>query len=577
MSNFSKLFSKAPTEVPKFSGFDMSHINIGTMKVGTLVPVLVEPLYPNDKISVGANLNVQLPPMASDFIGKVDLRMEAFFVPYRILWQGWQRFYNFRSVDTYVSVVDALPKIVINDAQYNFNQENFNRYVGSGTLMDYLGFKINRENISFTGNFELKNPLPFLAYHMIYDRWYRDKTIQRPCFASPDEISNMINSQALEDDKEKYSAAMMPYRYGGDGINSVFMPSESFIIDEETGDEQSRGFADYLLADGHCLFDLRQRNWSKDYFTIATPYPQAGEIPAKVVFNSSGATAEFTIAALRAANSLQKFAEKRNIAGGEYDEQILADWGVRPSDSVIQHPIYIGSFTQSVYNRSVLQSANGIPTPIGETAPYSRNPFAQTVGAAFGKSSVLGSDSIIKNFRAKEHGLIMILASIVPHAFYGSGTRKYLNYSSFSDFPNPNFVAIGDQEIKEGEITDNSAFFFPDISDERTFGYTQRYAEKKFHLDEVHGLLRDGQSLQHFAVQRTFDDVDSISTEFIQIGTDALDNVSAIEGDISNFGAWYEIAFKEQMVSAFPQYSIPTLGDEKHTSTIIMDKGGKRL
>lgn len=176
MSNFSKLFSKAPVEVPKFSGFDMSHINIGTLKVGTLVPVLVEPLYPNDKISLGANINVQLPPMASDFIGKVDLRMEAFFVPYRILWQGWQRFYNSRNVDAYTSIVNQLPKIKVNEVIPFWNSGSD---VGPGSLMDYLGFKVKPQN-NPTYGFTLNNPLPFLAYHMIYDRWYRDKTIQRP-------------------------------------------------------------------------------------------------------------------------------------------------------------------------------------------------------------------------------------------------------------------------------------------------------------------------------------------------------------------------------------------------------------
>lgn len=572
MSNFSKLFSKAPVEVPKFSGFDMSHINIGTLKVGTLVPVLVEPLYPNDKISLGANINVQLPPMASDFIGKVDLRMEAFFVPYRILWQGWQRFYNSRNVDTYTSIVNQLPKIKVNEVIPSWNSGSD---VGPGSLMDYLGFKVKPQN-NPTYGFTLNNPLPFLAYHMIYDRWYRDKTIQRPLFASPDEIDNMINSGVLQDVKEAYSPAMMPFRYGGDGIDSMYMASNSFLDGE--GVTTSR----YMFADGKSLFDLRQRNWAKDYFTIATPAPQAGD-PVSLQFyvdDSDGSgvpKGSFSIAALRAANALQKFAEKRNIAGGEYDAQILADWGVKPSDAVIQHPIYIGSFTQSVYNRSVMQSANGSPTEAAGDELYSRNPFARTVGAAFGSSSVVGSDSIINNFHAKEHGIIMVLASVVPHAFYGSGTRKYLNYSTFADFPNPNFVAIGDQPIYSNELVTSASSLSEDSGEPLTFGYTQRFAEKKFHLDEVHGLLRDTQDLQHFAVQRTFDNVDMISSDFIEIKTNAMDNVSAVEGDISNYGAWYEIAFKENIVSAFPAYSIPTLGDEKHTNTISMDKGGKRL
>lgn len=568
MSQFSKIFQKAPVEVPKFSGFDMSHINVGTMKVGTLVPVLVEPLYPNDKVSLGANVNVQLPPMASDFIGKVDLRLEAFFVPNRILWQGWQRFYNSRSVDTYVSIVDGLPKIIMRRVVFS----PYGGTLGSGSLFDYLGGKIKgRGQGGQSNDLVLPNPLPFLAYHMIYDRWYRDKTIQKPLFAAPDEIKNMISSGALELPFDYFSPAMMPYRFGGDGINSPYMLSSSFIEDNS----EYIGPDVYNFADGSNLFTLRQRNWAKDYFTIATPKPQAGD-PVSLQFGVASGVGQFSIAALRAANSLQKFAEKRNIAGGEYDDQIFADWGVKPSDAVIQHPIYLGSLNQNVYNRSVMQSANGeIRNPDGSI--NDRNPFSLTVGASFGKSQVLDSGSLIDTFHAKEHGFLMVIASLVPHAFYGSGTRKYLTYNSFADFPNPNFVAIGDQEIKNVELIDAIEEFMPSSASDRTFGYTQRYAEKKFHLDEVHGLLRDGNSLQHFSVQRTFDDLDQISSDFLEIKTTAMDNVSAVEGDISNFGAWYEIAFKEHITSAFPAYSIPTLGDDKHTTTVTIDKGGKRL
>lgn len=47
------------------------------------------------------------------------------------------------------------------------------------------------------------------------------------------------------------------------------------------------------------------------------------------------------------------------------------------------------------------------------------------------------------------------------------------------------------------------------FGDSTVFGYTDRYAEYKYHDDEVHGLLRDGESLQAFALQRSF--VDALS------------------------------------------------------------------
>lgn len=94
MSHLSKIFSKIPIDVPNRSGFDMSFENMLTMKVGTLTPILCEEVLPNETYSLGYLGQVQLPPMATDFYGRVDMRLEAFFVPNRVIWGGWQNFYT---------------------------------------------------------------------------------------------------------------------------------------------------------------------------------------------------------------------------------------------------------------------------------------------------------------------------------------------------------------------------------------------------------------------------------------------------------------------------------------------------
>lgn len=90
MSHYSKIFNKVPVQIPNKSGFDLSHENLFTAKCGTLVPVLVDTLLPNDTISLGHSSQLQLPPMATDFYGRVVGKFEAFFVPFRILYGGWQ-------------------------------------------------------------------------------------------------------------------------------------------------------------------------------------------------------------------------------------------------------------------------------------------------------------------------------------------------------------------------------------------------------------------------------------------------------------------------------------------------------
>lgn len=101
MAHLSKIFTKVPVDIPNRSGFDMSFENLLTMKVGTLTPVLCEEVIPNETYSLGYLSQIQLPPMATNFFGRVDLRLEAFFVPMRILWGGWQNFFTMPTNNPY--------------------------------------------------------------------------------------------------------------------------------------------------------------------------------------------------------------------------------------------------------------------------------------------------------------------------------------------------------------------------------------------------------------------------------------------------------------------------------------------
>lgn len=79
MAHLSKIFTEVPVDIPNRSGFDLSFENLLTMKVGTLTPVLCEEVIPNETYSLGYLSQVQLPPMATNFFGRVDMRLEAFF------------------------------------------------------------------------------------------------------------------------------------------------------------------------------------------------------------------------------------------------------------------------------------------------------------------------------------------------------------------------------------------------------------------------------------------------------------------------------------------------------------------
>ena len=180
MSHYSKVFNKVPVQIPNRSGFDLSHENLFTAKCGTLYPVLVDTIIPGDSFSLGQSSQIQLPPMATDFYGRVMGKFEAFFVPFRVLYGGWQELIthpvsgdNYPSGTLPGSKANYLPSLVFPKSECL-----------AGSLADFLGRRADSLSTDTSDTKEIfRNPLPFLAYHKIWQDWYRDSRIQAPAFS----------------------------------------------------------------------------------------------------------------------------------------------------------------------------------------------------------------------------------------------------------------------------------------------------------------------------------------------------------------------------------------------------------
>lgn len=555
MSNFSNLFHAVPVEIQNRSGADLSHQHLTTLRCGTLTPMISEFLMPGDKISLGSSVNVDFPPMVTNFFGKVDICQEAFFVPLRILWGGYKDWFTYKVSGSRQQAFDKLPKLPRAIAPFAYVDDDSEPIlIGHGQLWDYLG------NSMTTAEFEVataKELIPKvaginmflpLAYYKIWDDWYRDSLLQVECFNNS--YSDTSSTYTIEDEDSSVDIIC---------ASPANIPSASYdyLMNCEFASNPN---GDYL-GNGVIFGSLMQRNYYKDYFTTATTLPQYGA-EASLKFSVSGGSGEFTIAALRAANSLQQFVERNNLSA-KYEDQIYNRFGVKPADAVIDHPIYLGSSRNPVLGRSVVQSA---PTPSGVTPG---NPFS-TVGASYGKVSSLASDSLVNNFEATEPGVFMVLMSVVPHAMYNSGVRRNTQYDRVTDFPDPMLARIGDQTILGNELYENTEDF-------SAFGYTQRYAEAKFINDRVTGLMRDGDTLGAFALQRGFSSNPELGSSFLEIPVNALDSVMAVNVDNTGFTAWVDAYYEFHKSSVLPAYSIPTLGDPQDTHTVMTSKGGTRL
>lgn len=575
----SKIFSKVPIEVPNRSGFNMSHSTSFTATCGTLIPALVEPLLPNTDISLDVlNCQVQFPPFASDFYGQVQAKLEAFFVPYRVLYGGWQDFITHDNKNGYPSTESENVKVKYLPRLSNaFSEDGSTIYLdtGAGSLADFLGHKSMETDLEVI----FSNSLPFLAYHKIYEDFYLNWKMQKRLFRK------FVPGESVANDVE-----FAPY---------ITLPSDnpSEVL-----------FANPYFNDGVSIFDLRQRNWRKDYFTNASLTPQQGEstsivpsfregwvvdtgymldgqgeklqsvISADVANfpsyihaspNDEYGITQFTMSQLFAANAIENWKIRQNLVGNKYDDQIFGNFGIRPSSAVLDRSVYLGQRTFDVYTKGVLQTA-----PAQTEGDVSTSNLFGSVGAKYGSGQAIGQGSIVGNFKTTEHGFLFVMFSIVPEALYSSGTRRYLGASTMADFPFPLLSSVGDQEIRDWEIEHGSRDI--NVQNGRTFGYTQRYSEYKYHHNEVHGMLRDEEAMEAYQLQRSFYQNDAhLTSDFLEIPTDYLDQVYAVSQQ-GNY-AWVNINFGFNNVNPLPEYSLPTLAPLKDVHTEYADLNGSYL
>lgn len=557
-------------KVKRRSGFDKSFKNILTTKVGTITPIAYKLLIPNSDFNVKVAISAALPPLASDTFMRAALKVEAFAVPMRLLYGGFTSWLTgeevYKLVDGETVATRAklprvclpfaniasgasfiAPNVTTEDVDELWSPDIFDEsLVGRGSLADYLGFRGQDDESQSTVDPLYFNIFPFLAYHRIYDDWYRNRKVQRALFGRPIEFSpntfqrSKLGSLPFECSDEIRDFYLFRYVSGDDAVVDV----PQFI-------------------DGTFLGELHQRNYGSDYFTEAMPEAQFGSEQKVTIDDSS----KFTISALRLANALQMFEEKNNISSPALQDYCKVNYGANLSSGIAQRAIYLGSASFDVYSKGVNATADSTPT---------NNPFG-TVGARYGNAFASGSEFVVHG-HVDEPCYLMVVATLVPEANYSFGIKRDLTIftkeGSLMDMPNPAFELIGNEPVYAREVGS-----FDTTQIDSVFGWLPRYQWHKSSYNEVHGLLLEGESLASFVAQRAIDRNAVIGADFLKIGTDDLDNVTAVTGDLSKYGCMIDSFIKLSVVEPLGESALPSLVDPaaEHGESVYMRRNGSRL
>lgn len=482
-----EIFETVKVSTPKTNLFDLSHRKDLTCRFGELVPVCCIEAVPGDYFHVGGKALVKFAPLVFQTLGRFDITIHYFFVPWRILWPNWETFIT-NGGDNTTEPLPAFPAIgFINGEPY-----------ADRKLPNYLGIPPIPTD-AIPGAFEDVNALPFFAYQKIYNEYYRDQNLIGPV---PDEavdgsnqsvISEITNLRYRAWSRDYFTSALPEAQRG----NPVAVPIGQFEDVQVKVQKTAEGSGvTTFTATPSNLAVGRQDSTNPDI--LDGLYAQTSQM-------ESGA---ITITELRTAEKLQEYLEKSMRAGNRYFEFNRAHFGVTSPDASLQRPQYIAGVKSPVVIGEVLSTADTGDQPVGGMAGHG-------LGVAAGKFG---------NFFCVEHGCIMGIMSIMPQPTYFQGMPKlFTKWKDPFQYYTPEFAHVGEQPIENREVY---AFRDSDELGSATWGYTPRYCEYRYENNRVHTDFQT--TLKDFTAARIFAGPPVLNQQFIECNPNETERIFAV-------------------------------------------------
>jgi len=428
---------------------------------------------------MASSVLVRAAPLNAPIMHPVSVRVHHFFVPNRIMWvdslvsdpqAGWESFITGGATGT-----DTTRHPYI----------SFPGNVAQSSLADYLGLPTANMPTNFNGN-----ALPFRAYNMIWNEYYRDQDIQTNAALSLASGADATTSTALQNVcwEKDYLTSARPFENKGPALTLPLQATGGLTLAENVA-----GTLNPTLIQ-------RSAAGSGTPFNAASP----GTAAAGMAY-ASGIGGDLNM--IRQAFAQLRFQEARSRYGSRYVEY-LRYLGVRSSDARLMRPEYLGGGRQTIAFSEVLQT--GVTT----------SGTAQTGIGAFGGHGISAMRS--NRFRRffEEHGIVMSLLSIRPRSMYSNPVRRAWlrgqfnvtpgDYVGFAgnrfDYWQKEMQFIGQQQLNGSEVDASAG----DVS----FGYQDRYDEYRRLESSVHGAFRSS-PLDVWHLSREFGSAPSLNASFV--------------------------------------------------------------
>jgi len=498
------------------SKFPVPHELATTFNVGDIVPLYVSEILPGDTVKIDVAKLIRTSTPIHPTMDDLYFETFWFFTPNRLLWDHWEQFCGASDkawVDTNANY--TIPQIKFDG--YILDQETNVPKIEPGSLADYLGIPqgvlTNDNGTDYTLSV---SALPFRAYGLIYNYFFRDQNVEDviPIYTGDNDViiadqtyGQTVGSDYFNLDNYNYpvyfnckNSCLTAYKFHDYFTSAlpgplklahdVAVPASGYVnVIPQDPAAVSAGvhptFGTYNSLTG--IYTPLDPSYSAGVYSsnVAQTKFNSGDYPhidkagvsspsasaGNLVYDPAGTLGfdnlNITINNLRLAIIVQQWAEKNAISGSRYNEILFSHWGVNAGDSRLQMPEYLGGSMTVLNMGQVVQTSETSSTPLGTLAGNS--------------VTYDNKHEVFKSF--VEHGILMCLGVVRTRQTYSQGLECMWNRKTIFDYYDPLFANIGEQPIYAKE-----AYAFTNMQD-AVYGYKEAWSEYKYKPNRVSGVF----------------------------------------------------------------------------------------
>ena len=556
-------FSQIPHVGVQRSRFNRDSSVKFSFNAGDIIPFYVDEVLPGDTFQVRTSKVVRLQTLLTPMMDNLHLDFYWFYVPSRLCWEHWAELMGENTAAAWAPAIEyEVPQVSAPAAIEGDNPEPGGWK--EGTIADYMGIPIGIPDIKVSA-------LPFRAYALICDQWFRDQNLSDPLNISLGDAD--VEGSNGDTDLTDVAKGGMPYKaskYHDYFTSCLPAPQKGADVTIPIG--EAGRLPVYAYDDFTPLADMPKSGVSTNPIPMAgyyntggsdqraitmvggpdakhTAYSAAGQLgpvshfaPANLWAAQDALAQAASINQLRMAYQMQRLLERDARGGTRYIELIRSHFGVTSPDSRLQRPEYLGGSRVPININQVVQtSATDAVSPQGTVAAQSLTTDSHS---DYTKSFV-------------EHGYVLGLCVARYEHTYQQGLHRMWQRKGRYDYYWPVLAHIGEQAVKNSEI-----FAQGDAEDSEVFGYQEAWAEYRYMPNRVAGEMRSAAAtpLDVWHLADYYSDLPSLSDSWIKEDKSNVDRVLAVTSSISN-QLFADIYIQCTATRPMPLYGVPGMVD----------------